>query len=72
MGEAKRRKLLGGYPDKPREEPRPLEPAPRVLVCAKCGEGGGTIVDGAGGKVHDDCMSAARQRGRLRAKWERR
>jgi hypothetical protein len=65
MGEARRRKLLGLYPDTTKPALRDTGPvdasAPkRYLACALCGESGGTLVNGPKGLVHaPDCEYAA-------------
>lgn len=66
MGEAKRRKLLGLYPDDSKPENRPLPvgptgPAEITRVCESCQKSGGTLVMIENGKyVHSpDCQYAA-------------
>jgi hypothetical protein len=70
MGEARRRKLLGLYPDtaKPAPLKNPMSvitppPTKRYLACALCNKQGGTLAHGPQGLVHTpDCEYAALQR----------
>lgn len=64
MGDAKRRKALGLYPDTSKPKDSSIEPdrfTRRQLTCARCGEPGGTFVDSPEGRVHadNDCDRAA-------------
>lgn len=70
MGEAKRRKLQGSYPDgstpKPTEERSTPGMRAEPKVCANCTRGGGTLAIRDGALVHiPDCdhAAAARMRG---------
>lgn len=66
MGEAKRRKLLGLYPDDSKPENRPLPvgptgPAEITRVCESCQKPGGTLVMIENGKyVHSPAKSTYR------------
>lgn len=76
MGEAKRRKLQGTYPDG--SKPKPMEAdAPRSLltetkVCTNCDRAGGTLSSRDGKLVHvPDCDHAAAARMRMADRQER-
>lgn len=64
MGEARRRRLAGTYPEQ--TGPRPLPQARtaeiRLLVCRRCGLGGGTLADSPVGKAHQTEAGCERAR----------
>lgn len=77
MGEARRRKLLGLYPDGSTPKTSlgsSTQRTERLLLCVSCGEGGGTLAatrrENQDVSVHvPDCQHAAASRARLVHRW---
>jgi hypothetical protein len=80
VGDARRRKILGTYPEPTADKPMRIDtqPTARALECAKCSQTGGTLQYTPEGLVHvPSCefasavrMRKERERAEMKRRWD--